>query len=210
MRYYFVKILGFFLVGTLVMGCAPEKKSLFEGSGDIGDCKFPGSVQYDASLDRYTLEAAGLNLWEEKDAFFMVWNEVSGDFSLSADIAFEGEGVNAHRKMGLMIREKLTPGSRYADVAVHGDGLTSLQYRESEDGVTAELVSVNVAPDKIYLERKGSTISIKTGVGSLGKTPDASLDLSLPENCYVGLFLCSHEDSVVEKAYFSQVVFQKL
>jgi hypothetical protein len=40
----------------------------------------------------------------------------------------------AHRKAALMIRQSLDPGAAYADVALHGDGLTSLQSRATADG----------------------------------------------------------------------------
>ena len=38
----------------------------------------------------------------------------------------------------------LDADSRYADIAVHGDGLTSLQYRMVKGGVTEELVLYRV------------------------------------------------------------------
>lgn len=213
MKQVIKKISFFILSGLMVIStfsCQSPKESIFEGSGDIGNCKFPGSVVFDAQSGQYTMEAAGLNLWANSDAFYMAWKKVSGDFSMSANIAFEGEGVNAHRKMGIMIRESLDAGSKYADIAIHGDGLTSLQYRAETDSITAEIVSANKAPDQIYLERKGNIVSIKTGKGSLPEQADGQLEITLPEECYVGLFMCSHEDSIVEKGYFNNVVFKKL
>ncbi len=188
-------------------GC--HKGFLFEGAADIGDVKMPGHMAYTKADDTYALTAAGLNIWNEADAFFMTWKKVSGNFSMRADIAFEGEGVNAHRKLGIMIREKLTAGSRYADVAIHGDGLTSLQYRDEENGITKEEVSENKAPTRIYLERKGNMILIKTGHSNLPEKADASIEIELSEECYVGLFMCSHEDNVQETGYFRNVNFKK-
>jgi len=199
----------FLFCGLLLCLTGCKKENIFEGAQDIGDVKLPGSYTFDATQGIYTLNAAGINLWNEADAFFMTWKKVTGDFSMSADIAFEGQGVNEHRKMGIIIREKLTAGSRYADVAVHGDGLTSLQYRAIENDVTQEVVSTNTHPTSIYLERKGNTISIKTGNGSLPANTDAEIAIEFPETCYVGLFMCSHEDTIMETGYFRNVIFIK-
>ena len=52
--------------------------------------------------------------------------------ALAADISFPEPGGNPHRKAVLMIRQSLDAGSVYADVALHGVGLTSLQYRDAQ------------------------------------------------------------------------------
>ena len=81
--------------------------NLFEGSGDVGNYKLKGSLRFDKSLNTYTLTGAGTNMRATNDEFFMVWQKETGDFSLAARIAFEGAGVNAHRKIGLIVRESL-------------------------------------------------------------------------------------------------------
>jgi len=189
----------------LILLAACSGTQIFENASDIGNCKLPGNFVYDKATDVYTLTGAGTNMWAQTDEFFMVWKEVSGDFTLSAKIAFEGEGVNAHRKMGLIIRESLQPDARYADVAVHGDGLTSLQYRSEKGGETQELKSDHQMPNHIILERTGNKMIMKTGVGKYPEQPDATLELPLPQKCYVGLFICSHEADVLETGYFSEV-----
>lgn len=204
-----MKRIIFLAVATLLIlsGCQPEM--IFNGAQDIGKVSHPGHMSYNRADKTYTLTGAGVNMWEQADAFFMTWKKVSGNFSMQADIAFEGEGVNPHRKIGIIIREKLTPGSIYADVAVHGDGLTSLQYRDTENDLTKEEVSVVTTPTRIYMEREGNTIRIRTGHGALPKQADAAITINLPEECYVGFFLCSHEEDVSETGHFSNVIFKK-
>jgi len=184
---------------------ACSETPVFENAADVGNCKLPGSFVYDKDQDMYTLTGAGTNMWSQTDEFFMVWKEVSGDFTISARIAFEGEGVHSHRKMGLIIRESLQPDAKYADVAVHGDGLTSLQYREKKGDETQEIVSDHQMPDHIIMERTGDKIIMKTGIGRYAEQPDATLELAMPQKCYVGLFICSHEAEVSETGYFSDV-----
>ena len=184
---------------------ACSSKPVFKNACDVGNCKLPGSFLYDRDKDVYTLIGAGTNMWAQTDEFYMVWKEVTGDFTLSARIAFEGKGVNVHRKMGLIVRESLEGDAKYADVAVHGDGLTSLQYRQEKGDITKEIKSDNQMPDHIVLERKENTIIMKTGIGQYPVLSEASLALDLPRKCYVGLFVCSHEADVSETGHFSDV-----
>ena len=196
-------IFGFF------MNCS-SGGNIFEGADDVGNPKLKGSLQYDKSSDSYTLTGAGTNMWATDDEFFMVWRKETGDFSLAARIAFVGEGVNAHRKLGLIIRESLQGNARYADVCVHGDGLTSLQYRDNTGGATKEVVAPHKAPDYIKLERVGKKIIMKT---ANGKYPDAvtgEIELDFPGTVYIGLFVCSHEADVLETAVFSDVEYKSI
>ena len=184
--------------------------NIFEGSGDVGDCKLEGSFRYDRSSDTYALTGAGTNMWALEDEFFMVWRKETGDFSLSARIAFEGQGVNAHRKIGLIIRESLTRDARYADVCVHGDGLTSLQYREQKGGTSKEVVAPHKAPDYIKLERIGKRIIMKTAINNYPDEITGEIELDFPGTAYIGLFICSHDANVLETAVFSNVEYKKL
>ena len=78
------------------------------------------------------LTAAGANMWAKRDEFHFAWRRLSGDFILQARVEFVGQGVDPHRKAGLMVRSTLDDDSPYADAVTHGDGLTSLQYRRDE------------------------------------------------------------------------------
>jgi len=183
--------------------------NIFEGSGDVGNCKLKGSLSYDQSANTYTLTGAGTNMWATNDEFFMAWRKETGNFSLAARIAFQGAGVNAHRKIGLIIRESLQGDAKYADVCVHGDGLTSLQYREKAGEATKEVVSTHRAPDYIKLERVGKKIIMKTATGKYPDETTGEITLDFPGTVYIGLFICSHEADVLETAVFSNVEYKK-
>jgi hypothetical protein len=121
---------------------------VFEANTDIGDVGIKGSLDYNAEDDSYVIMGAGENMWFEKDAFHFVWKKVSGDISISSQIDWISEGVNPHRKAGVIIRQNLTPGSPYIDAIIHGDGLTSLQYREIENKDTHEIQSYVSTPSR--------------------------------------------------------------
>ena len=198
-----------FLVALLFAAtCTFPEKGMFNFSGDVGNCKRSGSVFLIPSTGTYLLTGAGTNMWHQSDEFFMAWREVSGDFSLSAEIGFIGKGVDAHRKLGLIIRESQDANARYADVCVHGDGLTSLQYRKEVGDMTDEVKWSEMGADHIVLERKGNKIIMKTAVGKYPEEITGSIELNLPESCYVGLFVCSHNPDVLETAYFTNIQFK--
>jgi len=118
--------------------CAGET-GVFTGQGDIGSVGKAGSATVDAADSSYRVSGGGENMWFTNDAFHFAWTRLSGNFDLSAAIEWLGSGGNAHRKACLIVRQGLDPDSPYADVAVHGDGLISLQYRDLPGGMTREV-----------------------------------------------------------------------
>ncbi len=133
---------------------------VFESHGDVGTVLHPGSVEYDAAKRSYTIAGSGENMWLGTDAFQFAWKKMSGDVTLTADIAFLGKGVNEHRKAALMIRQTLDPDSTYADVTLHGNGLTSLQYREEKGAATHEIQANVSAPKRLRIEKRGAYFSM--------------------------------------------------
>src|SRR4029077_15665899 len=99
-------------------------------------------------------------MWLGSDAFQFVWNKMSVDVTLTADISFLGKGVNENRKAVLIIRQSLDADSPYADVALHGNGLTSLQYREEKGAATHEIQANISAPKRVRIEKRGVYFSM--------------------------------------------------
>jgi TolB protein len=179
---------------------------LFEGHGDVGTVLHGGSVEYDAGKRSYTIAGSGENMWFTTDAFQFVWKKVSGDATLTADISFIGKGVNEHRKAVLMVRQGLDADSPYADVAVHGSGLTSLQFREEKGAPTHEIQASVTGPRRVRIEKRGAyfMMSLAGGDGEF-RLAGWSTRIELKEPFYVGIGVCSHDKDVVEKAVFSNV-----
>ena len=180
---------------------------LFENHSDIGMVKHPGQVEFDATNGSYIITGSGENMWFEQDAFHFVWKQMSGDFSLEAAIQWKSSGGNAHRKACLLIRQELTNNSAYADAVIHGNGLTSLQYREKAGEPTREVQSTINAPKRIRITRSGNTVFMSVaGQGEEFKPAGGSFTLSLNNPVYVGLGVCSHDIDRLETAIFSNVI----
>jgi len=134
-------------------GAQAQTLGIFGRSSDVGTVTHAGSAQFLQDANEYRITGGGANIWGEKDAFHYLWSNVSGDLSLTAKIQWIGDGKNPHRKAGWMVRQSLAADAPYADAVVHGDGLTSLQFRRVAGGPTEEVQSPISAPAFIRLER---------------------------------------------------------
>ncbi len=184
---------------------------IFENHQDIGKVLHPGSAEYNASSQAYTVSGSGENMWFSSDAFQFVWKKTSGDVALAAGISFLSGGGNEHRKAVLMVRQDLAADSVYADVALHGNGLASLQYRDEKGAATHEIQSNISAPTRLRIEKRGNYVylSIAAGAGELVPS-GASIRIPLQGTFYVGIGVCAHDKDAVEKAVFSNVNLEKI
>ena len=190
-----------------IRSAAAETTSLglFEANVDVGAPKLAGSASYDAAKNEYTLSGGGSNMWATNDQFQFLYKKMKGDFILRARVEFIGAGKNPHRKIGWMVRPSLEANAPYVDCARHGVDLTSLQYRVAAGAVTVEKQLTNKNPDVIQFERRGSNYIFSAAhSGEIMESTDFS-GVNLPDEVYVGLFICAHEGDTVEKAIFRDV-----
>jgi TolB protein len=202
----FTPVLSLALSGELVGAQSPV--GIFEAQTHIGRERGSGSASYDAQRQAYMVAGSGQNMWGDHDDFHFVWTRMTGNFILSTRARFIGAGVEAHRKIGWTIRPSLQTNSTHVSAAMHGDGLMSLQFRRTTGAITEEVKSHDSLPNAdavIQLERRdGVYIMSVARFGDTLVTQELA-GLSLPDTVYVGLFVCAHNDTVVERAAFSNV-----
>ena len=179
---------------------------VFTAQTDVGRGR--GSVSYDAQQHTYLIAGSGQNMWDTRDDFHFLWKRMSGNFVLSTRARFSGKGVEEHRKIGWTIRPSLEPGSAHVTAALHGNGLMSLQFRRATGAITEEEKSADSLPDAdavIQLERRDGEYWLS--VARFGDTlvTQRLSGVSLPDTVYVGLFVCSHNEKVTERAMFRNV-----
>ena len=185
---------------------ATPSLGIFQDHQDVGTVLHPGSVEYNAAQQAYTISGSGANMWFGEDDFHYLWTKVSGDVSLTADISFVGNTGNNHRKAVLMIRQSLDANSPAVDLARHGDGLTSLQYRDAPGANTHEVESNVSAPRTVRIEKRGDYFyAFVSGSDGKLRVSGASTKLALTGPFYIGIGVCAHDKDVLEKAVFSNV-----
>jgi TolB protein len=182
-----------------------SKVGYFEANQDVGSPAIAGATVYDAKAQTYTITASGTNMWGTRDEFQFAWRKLSGDFIVRTHAEFLGKGVDPHRKLGWIVRKSLDADSPYVDAAIHGDGLTSLQFRRTQGAVTEQAESAAKAPDVIQLERTGGKFVMSVAKFGETFTRTEVADIDLGDEVYVGLFLCSHNPKVSERAVFRNV-----
>ncbi|HMJ17779.1 MAG TPA: hypothetical protein VK478_05250, partial [Gemmatimonadaceae bacterium] len=187
---------------------AQSPVGIFEAQTDVGRATSARPALYEPQLQTYLIAGSGQNMWGDHDDFHFVWKRMTGNFILSTRARFIGAGVEPHRKVGWTIRPSLETNSAHVTAAVHGDGLASIQFRRTPGAVTEETKSRDSLPNAdavIRLERRdGVYIMSVARFGDTLVTQEIA-DVSLPDTVYVGLFVCAHNDSVVERATFSNV-----
>jgi hypothetical protein len=180
---------------------------LFESQTDVGSVLHPGTLDYDPVKRTYTVSGSGRNMGSiaTADAFHFVWKKVSADVSLSADISWMGDR-NEHLKAVLVVRQSLDADSVYADVALHGDGLTALEYRDEKGATTREVQANLESPKRLRLEKRGNLVYIFLGEqGEKLHFSGASIQVPLQGAYYAGIGVSSPDKNALTKAVFDNV-----
>ena len=194
---------AFSLMSTLAISQNPV--GIFENATGVGPVLHEGSATYDAASQTYELSGAGANIWFTKDEFHYAYKKLSGDFILQTRGRLLGEGVDPHRKFGWMVRSGLDTSAAMVCAAVHGDGLAAIQFRKRAGANIEEVKSPVKMPDVIQLERRGRSYFLSAArFGEPFWTVEVP-DFDFPAALYAGLFVCSHNKDVVEKASFDNV-----
>lgn len=180
---------------------------IFTGHGDIGKPSTigPGSATYDAATGVYTVTGGGENIWGTADHFHYVWIKVSGDITLEATVELVGASREPHRKACLVLRQSLESDAPYVAAARHGDGLASLQWRETAGDVTHEIQSNIVGPSRVRIVKRGDYVAMYVD----GRPAGGATKVHLSGEYYVGLAVTAHDGSRLETARFSHVALGK-
>lgn len=203
---------------VLLISCLTSAQEMstgfFQTSSDIGNPRLKGSAEYDKSSQEYLMKGGGYNIWFGRDEFHYLFNRIKGDFIFTANFEFRGEGKNAHRKTGIMIRESDEDNAAHVSATLHGDGLTVLQWRELKGALMRDPEDEIFAPKSNYtilqIERIGKKIIMRAA------HPQEPLQVigyhemqSLKEEVLAGLFICSHDTGTIEEARIWNVRIDK-
>ena len=161
----------------------------------------------------YTVTAAGTDIWNNADEFHYAFKTLTDGGSIEAQV-LSVENTNGWAKAGVMIRETLEPGSKFAAVYVTPGNGCRLQARTDTDinatsdtGVeTAEQTAIS-APYWVRIERDASG-NFRGYYSSDGMNWQSIVwrpMLTIASNAYVGLALTSHNAGVACEAKFSNV-----
>ena len=223
-----LRFLSALLLGALLsagtLSYAQTSVGIFEDHTDVGMVLHSGSATFDAAKGTYTLRGSGENVWATQDAFQFAWKKVSGDVELTSDIRFPNTAGNEHKKAVLMFRQSLDADAVYVDIALHGNGLLALQYRDEKGALTHEIKSnlsprdqnapppgPLVPPIRLRLTRRGEYVYMSVS-GSHEKPhfDGESIRIRLNGDFYAGIGVCAHDKDAVEEATLSNLDLRSL
>jgi hypothetical protein len=168
----------------------------------------------------YTMTASGRDIFDASDEFHYAYKQLSGVGSIIAKVE-SVDHTNVWAKAGVMIRETLDPGSKFAAVFITptntGGTPTQgcrFQGRTDTDGGASSDTSVATpeqmaitAPYWVKLERdfSGNFRGYYSSNGSTWTSMVWRPGISMSSNVYIGLALTSHDAALTCEAAFSGV-----
>jgi hypothetical protein len=171
-------------------------------SQDIGNVGTRGSTQSNKDATNWIVHGGGADIFGVADSFHCAFRRLQGDGSITANV----EGISKTdlwAKGGLMIRESLELGSRFAGVYATPDYGVCFQARIDTGGLAVADTTVRTeeqrsltAPVWIRLERKGNQFRGYYATDGRGTAWTAMAwnpqTIPMPGTVYIGLAVTSH------------------
>jgi regulation of enolase protein 1 (concanavalin A-like superfamily) len=188
---------------------APNTAALFTAAPyapiAIGSATPPGWIS--AAGDGYDVSGGGRDIGGISDQFQYAYELRDGDF----DVRLRLEGLDASdslAKAGLMVREALTAGSRYAAVlATPSFSGVNFQYRTLTGGTSSSVgnAPVNYPQTWLRLQRRGDLCSGYASYDGNVWQMLGSVTLPLTNPVYFGLAVCSRSTDKLATARFRAI-----
>lgn len=166
---------------------------------DIGDVGIAGSACYNNGT--FELKGSGAGIGDLQDGFRFACKTLVGGGEIQARV-LSLDQVNDWNKCGIMFRESLTPGSRYAFVALTAGTGISFLTRTVTDGVGTEAWADGsiMTPYWIKVVKNGTLYTAYSSPDGLnwtkiGEPVDAGFGADAP--VYAGLALTSHDNAAL-------------
>lgn len=164
----------------------------------------------------YTMTAGGEDIWYASDQFHFAWKKLSGVGSIVAKIE-SVDNTDPWAKAGVMIRESLEPGSKFAAVYITPANGCRFQARlatgvnaQSDTSIATDEQKAIAAPYWVKLER-----TLAGGFNAYYSSDGANWTamawnpqtIQMNMDVYIGLAVTSHNVAAACQAKFSNVAF---
>ncbi|MBN2595118.1 MAG: discoidin domain-containing protein [Sedimentisphaerales bacterium] len=168
----------------------------------------------EAPAGTYTMTGAGTDIWSVADEFHFAFKTLNGVGTIQAKV-LSIDDTDPWAKAGIMIRESLEPGSKFAAVYITPGNGCRFQDRIDTDAEATSDTSVATteqtaitAPYWIKLERDfaGNFRAYYSSDGTTWQLMSwGAQNISMDSNVYVGLAVTSHNTAATCEGRFSNV-----
>ncbi|HZF01301.1 MAG TPA: PQQ-dependent sugar dehydrogenase [Methylomirabilota bacterium] len=174
---------------------------------DIGSVGLKGEANY--LNGQFNLLASGADIWENADAFHFACTPLDGDGQIVARIT-SLQITDPWAKAGVMFRETLSPGSRYALMAVTAQGSSVYQSRTVENNLSSSSDGLATKmPQWLKLVRAGNIFTGYVSANGENWQRVSSVTNSMPQKIYIGLAVTAHNNSALNSTLFDNVAVSK-
>ena len=175
---------------------------------DIGNVGAAGSFSLAKGV--FTVNGAGVDIWNEADSFHFVFQALNGDGTLTARL-LKMKNTDTWAKAGVMFRESLEANSAYAVAFATPASGIAFQQRDHSDGKAAEVLHVPnlAAPCWLRLVRQGNNFTASSSLDGTSWTTMGSATIPMGSQLYAGLAACSHKNETLCQAQFDNVTLHK-
>ena len=157
---------------------------------DIGDVGLAGSTSIANGV--FTLTGAGADIWGTADAFHFTYQRLTGDGEIVARVAALS-ATHVWHKVGVMIRNDLTPGSAHGLMLVSSGKGLAFQRRVAPNGVSTHTAGpLLTAPQWVRIARTGDVITASWSSDGSTWNVVGSDTIAMGPTVYIGLANSSH------------------
>jgi regulation of enolase protein 1 (concanavalin A-like superfamily) len=155
----------------------------------------------------YTVFADGSDIGGTSDSFYFVYTPFKGDGELTARV-FGMFDTDPAAKAGVMIRESLAAGSRYAmEVVTPGCGILFQRRTATSGASTATSGNAWTVPYWVRIARHGNQFTGYLSADGVTWTQQGTATISMAQSVYMGLCVTSHVPGSMCAAVFQEVSF---
>ncbi|MBN1480853.1 carbohydrate binding domain-containing protein, partial [candidate division KSB1 bacterium] len=172
-------------------------------SRDIGSPAIPGEAGM--REEKFLIRASGNDIWDQRDAFHFVYQELEGDGEIITRV-YSLEESDPWSKAGVMMRNSLQASSSHAMMILSADNGAAFQRRVEDGGNSTHTAgSQTEAPHWVRLVRKGDVFSGYESSDGLNWQLVDSETIDMRDRVYIGLPVTSHNDDVICQAQIDHV-----
>jgi len=172
-----------------VTSASPWRKADIGRVARIGETTVSGGT--------FTIKASGRDIWNQQDEGHYAFQALRGDGSITARVN-SLTNTDPWAKSGVMIRESLLDGSKFAYMCVTPGNGASFQFRNSTlAGPSHVQGSIVSAPYWVRLTRTGTTFLGEISPDGTTWTPVGSTTIGMGADAFVGLAVTAHHDGLV-------------
>ncbi len=188
---YVIIIIGLFSLNLII---AQESLGIFTNRMDLKHTKKEGSFEYIKHLQLYKLKNAESDTLYSNNEY--LYNEISGNFILTANFKLTNKELESDIKIGWMIRESKKEDSDGISISINGNGLICMacggfkdEFKENDK---EPILNLKKKYEILQLERKGTEFVFRGGNFGEALHIIARRNINyLPNKVFVGLFINS-------------------